>query len=244
MYPGSPSGKLLIDNDLRKCSVDRVSMNLLLQDANGFKLVKVSKKGHDHGTDEQEILRRSAIVRMKERVIAQPEMSCREVYREVLACFSEEHLPQRDLRELASSLPTFSNVRTSLQRSRATIRPKLPACLSELTIEGEWTLTCSGQQFLQIDDGREDRIVGFFTDDTLKILCESRIVLMDGTFRVVPDIFSQLYTIHGEFLGQIMPLCYLLLPKKDRETYLRMFTLIQNCARSRGLLVRPGRCLD
>ena len=82
--------------------------------------------------------------------------------------------------------------------------------------------------FLQINDGTEDRILGFFSDDCLKILCNSKTVMMDGTFRVVPKLFGQLYSLHAEFLGEIMPVCYFLLPSKETETYVRMFRLLKN----------------
>ena len=45
----------------------------------------------------------------------------------------------------------------------------------------------------------------------------------DGTFRVVPDLFTQLYTIHAEKDGVIFPCIYALLPNKTEATYDRLF---------------------
>ncbi|XP_018497354.1 uncharacterized protein LOC108865134 [Galendromus occidentalis] len=58
-------------------------------------------------------------------------------------------------------------------------------------------------------------------------MCDAPIIYMDGTFRVVPTLFTQLYyTLHGEFKGAIIPFAYFLLPDKRKETYIRMFDLL------------------
>lgn len=173
--------------------------------------------------------------------VEKPEKSCNEVYREILADVAAENSTSQNLAELASSSPTFDNVRTALKRRRATVRPALPKTLEELTLSGDWTLTSSGGRFLQIDDGTHDRIPGFFSEESLQIVCDARTLLMDGTFRVVPRLFGQLYTIHAEFLGEIMPMCYFLLPNKSRETYVRLFRLMEDAAQSRGMVFLPER---
>jgi hypothetical protein len=43
----------------------------------------------------------------------------------------------------------------------------------------------------------------FATAESLKHLCSSSSVFMDGTFKVVPTIFSQLYILHSKVLGQV-----------------------------------------
>ncbi|XP_018495297.1 uncharacterized protein LOC108864344 [Galendromus occidentalis] len=62
---------------------------------------------------------------------------------------------------------------------------------------------------------------------------------MDGTFRVVPTIFSQLYIIHGFFRGEKVPFAYFLLPNKSKETYMRMFEPLKNYAISIGRNFEP-----
>ena len=66
-------------------------------------------------------------------------------------------------------------------------------------------------------------------------------VFMDGTFKVVPSLFRQLYTLHEDFQGHIMPLAYFLLPLKGQETYTRMFNLIRDSAAARGLVFSPSK---
>lgn len=58
----------------------------------------------------------------------------------------------------------------------------------------------------QFEDGRlftiadycheDNRIIVFSTDTLLSMLCDSEMILMDGTFKICPTQFSQLYTIH------------------------------------------------
>lgn len=59
------------------------------------------------------------------------------------------------------------------------------------------TRTTDGRHFLLFDDGTTDRILGFSTDELIMALCRAPIVYMDGTFRIVPTMFAQLYTIHA-----------------------------------------------
>jgi hypothetical protein len=42
----------------------------------------------------------------------------------------------------------------------------------------------------------------FSTVGNLEIACKSTSLFMDGTFKVVPSIFAQLYIIHAKHLGQ------------------------------------------
>lgn len=56
----------------------------------------------------------------------------------------------------------------------------------------------NGQDFL-IDEYNKNgkRCIVFSTPDLLKMLCESPIVFMDGTFKISPTGFQQLYSIHA-----------------------------------------------
>ena len=99
-----------------------------------------------------------------------------------------------------------------------------------------------GAKFLLIDhteDGKDNRLLGFGTHDLITTLCGTDTIYMDGTFRVVPAQFAQLYTLHGFFRGEMIPFLYFLLPDKEKLTYARMFRLIQDYAISLGLVFSP-----
>ena len=53
-----------------------------------------------------------------------------------------------------------------------------------------------GQQFLVYDNGRVDRILLFSTEEGLRFLSSSQNWFLDGTFKLIPVRFMQLYTVH------------------------------------------------
>lgn len=67
----------------------------------------------------------------------------------------------------------------------------------------------------------------FTTEDNLKYMRKVPDWLGDGTFRVAPDIFRQLFTFHIIYFGRILPLVYFLLPVKTYETYFKMFQMVK-----------------
>jgi hypothetical protein len=82
--------------------------------------------------------------------------------------------------------------------------------------------------FLQIDSGKEDenRILIFATNSGLDDLEMSCNWAGDGTFKICPSIFFQLYTIHTQFQSFSVPRVFALLPNKSHETYLRLFKFL------------------
>lgn len=62
---------------------------------------------------------------------------------------------------------------------------------------------------------------------------------MDGTFKVAPNIFHQLYTIHGCVNSQTFPCILALCTNKDKNTYnLLLTTIIEHCE-SNNLQLAP-----
>lgn len=65
----------------------------------------------------------------------------------------------------------------------------------------------------------EERILIFASPEQLQILQSSSDFLVDGTFKVVPAVFYQLYIIHAIYRDHVVPVIYALLRKKSGETY-------------------------
>ncbi|XP_018495402.1 uncharacterized protein LOC108864374 [Galendromus occidentalis] len=187
----------------------------------------------------RDLITRDACSETKRAVLAQPEKSLREAYSGVLAVSVNTLRDAHDDEEIGAAIPGFNSVRSILQRERAKVRPLLPQSREEINLDDQWTKTSTGANFLLFDDGSINRILGFSTNDLIISLCEASTVFMDGTFRVVPTIFSQLYTIHGFFRVQMAPFAYFLLPDKSKETYMRMFELLKNYAISIGRNFEP-----
>uniref|UniRef100_A0A914I467 MULE transposase domain-containing protein n=1 Tax=Globodera rostochiensis TaxID=31243 RepID=A0A914I467_GLORO len=88
------------------------------------------------------------------------------------------------------------------------------------------------------DSGVEDtaRIVifGCRTDFHRLVQCSTWVV--DGTFKSAPELWYQIWVIHGMFRGRVMPFVYALLPNKQQCTYERALERILSGIDD----VRPG----
>ena len=50
--------------------------------------------------------------------------------------------------------------------------------------------------------------------------------MVDGTFKTAPDLFYQLYTVHGVYNGVAVPFVYGYLAGKSEEIYNEFFTVV------------------
>ena len=65
------------------------------------------------------------------------------------------------------------------------------------------------------------------TERNLDILKESQHWYVDGTFKVVPSLFYQMVSVHGQLpSGWSIPCCYALLPGKTESLYTELFTAL------------------
>ena len=71
---------------------------------------------------------------------------------------------------VAASLPTFQSIRPSLYRSRRKRLPCMPRSRADVHFEGEWAQTIDSRQFLLVEDGDDDKVAIFATDNNLKLL--------------------------------------------------------------------------
>ena len=96
--------------------------------------------------------------------------------------------------------------------SRATL--VLPQPLREL----------DGKCFVLHDSGPatgDERFIIFGTEETVSFLKKSPIWFADGTFKMCPNLFEQVYTVHGGHDGFVFPCIFALLPNKTKMTYRR-----------------------
>src|ERR1043165_7426747 len=61
----------------------------------------------------------------------------------------------------------------------------------------------------------------------MTLLQDSEHWFVDGTFKVVPELFFQLYTVQVRAFGTVVPCLYVLLPNKTQGTYVRLFDEIK-----------------
>ncbi|KAK4881108.1 hypothetical protein RN001_004427 [Aquatica leii] len=137
-----------------------------------------------------------------------------------------ENVPQviistvvQDIASAASGrLPNLSTIKRTIRRVRVRISntTTLPTSISDIELPEEYKKTEKGNNFLEFDWGNDDdRFLIFGTELNLQLLTNSRHWFMDGTFRTVPSLFYQLYSVHGFQDRLSVPLIYVLLPNKS-----------------------------
>ena len=127
----------------------------------------------------------------------------------------------------AASLPGISTIRGNIRKACKDLdTPPNHATREEIPeLPEQYQLTVNRQQFMIFDSGIRDheRKFIFASELGLQCLAESEHFYADGTFKVSPELFFQLYTIHGHQRGNIFPCVFGLLPNKTEATYTRFF---------------------
>ena len=122
----------------------------------------------------------------------------------------------------------MNSMRRALRRKRqdVTAPNPLPESRRDINLPEELTKLPSGEEFLRFDSGPDDanRILIFGTQRNTDILVRSSSIYADETFKIAPELFYQLYTLHAVHPnGAVFPCIYALLPNKTTETYVRLF---------------------
>ena len=120
-----------------------------------------------------------------------------------------------------NKLPKLESVKRTIRnyKSMSIENCGSPTCAAEIVIPEKYKNSLKGEPFLLYDSGYGDqqRIVIYGTHKFLSLLRNCDSWFCDGTFSVVPDLFTQLYTIHAEMDGVIFPCIYALLPNLKRS---------------------------
>jgi hypothetical protein len=131
---------------------------------------------------------------------------------------------------IAAKLPIPSLLKRTINRTRnaAGAPPPNPQTRLELQMPPEYCITENNEPFLLFDSGENaERILIFGTRRNLAMLALSQHWYADGTFKTVPLIFEQLYTIHGIRSNTVIPAVFALLPNKTQDTYERLFAQLK-----------------
>lgn len=132
---------------------------------------------------------------------------------------------------VAAKLPSVGNMKRTIRkvRERKQVAPANPSSREDLVLPNEFTKSEAGETFLLFDSGViPNRILIFSTRSNITLLAQSQNWYADGTFKVVPTLFEQLYTIHGLKDNVAIPLVFALLPNKTEQTYIKLLQEIKN----------------
>jgi hypothetical protein len=122
------------------------------------------------------------------------------------------------------ALPKRSSVSRVLRRYRQKNEGQEGEVLPPIPSDTTFEIPERFRNFVLFDSGpSERRIIILGCTELLDGLARSPLWLADGTFKVVPSIFFQLYTIHFQLTAGVNPAAiYCLLPDKTRQTYDRL----------------------
>ncbi|CAF1028088.1 unnamed protein product [Brachionus calyciflorus] len=134
--------------------------------------------------------------------------------------------------EVLAKLPSYEADRLVINREKKKSRPQFPpepSSLAEILIPEPLQFTIKGENFLLYDSGNMDyeRFFIFGTRKNLEIF-ENNHIFCDGTFKVCPKLFVQLYTMHALVEGCPVPVLYVLLPRKNQAIYEKMLFVIKS----------------
>ena len=89
--------------------------------------------------------------------------------------------------------------------------------------------TNRNESFCLYDSGSIDknRIIIFTTEKNMIHLKNSNYWIADGTFKVVPKEYYQLYTIHGAVFNKVFPLVYVLMSDKLQKSYEQILQILK-----------------
>lgn len=130
------------------------------------------------------------------------------------------------LQETIANLPT----QRSLKRSVRATRQDLNSIVSftnrcEIIFTDDVLEFVNQENILKLDSGPHDenRTLIFSNDELIGVARQATVFQMDGTFKVCPSQFYQLYTVHCWHSGRCIPILYCLLPNASRESYDKIF---------------------
>ena len=116
--------------------------------------------------------------------------------------------------------------------------PPNPVHVNDIIVIGQWGQTSNGQRLI-IPGPANGNMLILATDSNIRTLAQCETWFIDGTFRCVPTLYKQLYTIHGTINGFSMPLVYALLQSKTVQTYELFFQRIINYGNILGVNLQP-----
>lgn len=127
----------------------------------------------------------------------------------------------------AAQLPPIRHIKRGIRRykNNAGHALPIPPTPQTMVIPEKYKVTNSDEPFLLYDSGIDspNRMLIFSTETNLRALTTTGHWFADGTFKVAPELFYQVFTIHALVDNNIMPCVYALLPNKNEDTYYELF---------------------
>lgn len=192
-------------------------------------LTVVKQTTHNHAPNQDAVAAREVVNNLRGLAAERPDAAPTLILRDELSQVTSV---------VTAQLPLRSSLRRTMNRRRQAELPPNPANPQELNIPPEYRTTLKNEPFLlyeNLDDDDASTILIFASDRNLRVLGASQTWFMDGTFKVTPIIFHQLFTIHGMIEDSAFPLVYALVENKEEETYYQVLREVVAHCNARGI---------
>ena len=198
----------------------------------------LGKNKHKHVADISKLLKLQQVAKAKSDAVEQTALSPRTVF---------GHLANNIEAEGEVVPVKYSSMARAMSRVRSKMdaRPKAPTSYKDVikNFPDELKVLMDGSQFLLYagpvcentaeTDQDEAAMLIFLTFHGAERLRVSKTWLCDGTFKTAPTPFMQVYIIFAQMeSGKVLPACFRLLPNKDKPTYTKMWTEINQAVDS------------
>jgi hypothetical protein len=132
-------------------------------------------------------------------------------------------------------MPHMRSVARNIQNIRK--RNILPSSNQEEEIPENFKKTIRGELLVQYSSpiNLPNRIIIFSTTSNMEILSSSNCWIGDGTFKMAPSNFVQVYVLFGRVVNEYIPLVYVLLENKTKNIYNIMFKKLKELIKKDNL---------
>ena len=213
--------------DLKDCNNCKATCRTKEEDGN----IKVSDvKAHNHLPQPDRATSEQVRSDMKQQALDQPAAKIGKLLADSLKDVSKEAMPTIPTNDNLKRVAWFARKEDRSKRQRLGEGPEDANYKSLSTLVFDEALLRVGEEsFLLYDDGKDmgdERIVIFGTKAMLEVMKDAEIWFADGTFKVAPSLWQQVYTGEAFVQGFTLPCFYALLPNKKGATYKRMWDII------------------
>ncbi|KRZ08229.1 hypothetical protein T11_6482 [Trichinella zimbabwensis] len=138
------------------------------------------------------------------------------------AIYDEEASAASAQPSTSGHFPLFKREKSTMYNHRSKRFPKLPQHRRDLEIPVPFKTTKAGDEFL-LWQSASRHILVFATGSNIRLLASMRTWGMNGTVKVIPQWYQQLFTIHTFAVGKLVSAIDGLCTSKDIGTYRFLF---------------------
>ena len=179
----------------------------------------VVRKEHDHPPNPAQTTTQLAIAGMRKRA-REESTSVNVIYDDQLEVLSQD----QNSADVLAQLPSIESIRSSLYRARHENTPILPTHRRDISLSNRFTKSKSGEDLLLVDDGDDDKILIFATEENLSLMGDADSFYIDGTFSTCPSLFYQVCYLlfHAISITNITEMLFFFVCRCSQSTFCSM----------------------